>query len=117
MLDFMFFVKTLALTFLLMVALQTRVGEGTIEDHAMNFVRTSALTQPLHRIASSGAQVIRTSTNWLAKQVNQRLRKPGAQEAALGGRGENFQFKRSEGFERKKAETEAARQRGQKEEE
>lgn len=114
MLDFMFFVKTMALTFLIMIAMQTKWGDSTVEDHAMEFIRSSALTQPLHRMASSGAHAVRESTKWLAKQVNQKIRGHHGQssEASLGGRAQSFQFKRSEGYERKKAESEAAAKRG-----
>ncbi len=116
MLNFMFFVKTMALTFVLMIAMQTKWGESTIEDHAMNFVRTSSLVQPLHNMASHGAQAVRQSTKWLAKQVNQKFRgRAQSQDAASFGGRASIQFKRSEGYERKKAEAEAARKRGSEE--
>ncbi|MGE0762777.1 MAG: hypothetical protein AB7N80_05820 [Bdellovibrionales bacterium] len=110
MLDFMFFVKTLALTFVIVIAMQTPWGDATIEDHAIDFARSSVLVQPLQRAASSGAQVVRQSMQWLSKQVNQKIRgQKSTQDATLGGRGSGLQFKRSEGYERKKAEAEAER--------
>lgn len=98
----MFFVKTLAITFLVVVLMQVKWGEGTVEEHTLEFIQTSSLIQPLQKTAAGGVHLVQNSIRWLSQQVNQKIRhQSGTEEASLGGRASEFKLKRSEAVEKK----------------
>lgn len=97
MLDFMFFVKTLALTFLIVIAMQSKWGKHTVEEHTFDFIHSSVIMQPLQRTAASGVHVVQTSMAWLSQQVNQKFRgEKNDGNASFAGRASSFQWTRSE---------------------
>lgn len=59
MMDLLFFIKTVAITLLLIVALQIKVGPSSIENHAVTFFQGSTISQPLTEVAQGGAKIIR----------------------------------------------------------
>lgn len=60
--EFIFFVKCFALTVAIVLVMQIQVGERTVESHAMSWVHTSALVQPMNTAARGGAKVIKDLT-------------------------------------------------------
>jgi hypothetical protein len=55
--DFLFFFKTFTLTVVLVVLMQLQIGEKTIENHALGFVQSSAVVQPLNGVAKGAAKL------------------------------------------------------------
>lgn len=97
MLNLMFFVKTLALTTLIVITLQVRFGTVTLEDHATSMIRTSAIIQPLQEIAEGGVKVIRNSIHWVSAQVNSQMAK---RRGANSEKTSAVEFKRSEAYDK-----------------
>ncbi len=102
MLNLMFFIKTLIVTFLIVALLQVHVGSSTLEDHASRFIRTSPIMSPIQAAAESGARAVRQSTNWISAQVNKKWKGSG-QRKEQAERALNFDFKRSESYEKSRS--------------
>ena len=86
--------------------MQTKWGEATLEEHAFDFIRSSALMQPLQKSAAGGVHMVQTSIKWLSKQVNQKISgQNGDNKAALGGRASEFKLQRSNAVEQNKNST------------
>ncbi len=96
MLNLMFFVKTLALTALIVMVLQIRFDTVTLEEKATTLIRSSALVQPLQQVAEGGVRVIRSSINWVSSQVNRQMTKRQGAASEKSG----LQLKRSEAYEK-----------------
>jgi len=54
--EILFCIKTFVLTVAIVLAMQIQVGERTIESHALAWVQTSPLVQPLNRVAQGAAK-------------------------------------------------------------
>ena len=62
MMDFFFFVKTFALTVLIVLLMQIQVGGKSVESHALGWVQSSAVVSPLNSVAGGGAKLVRDVT-------------------------------------------------------
>ena len=102
MLDFMFFLKTIVVTFLIALLLQTRVGAITIEDHAHQFIQSSSVMTPLHQVAQNGATMIKRSLKWISSQVSSQLSRHSKGSVVAADRMESFGFQRSEQYQKAK---------------
>lgn len=60
--DFVFFLKLFLLTVALVLVMQIKIGERSFESHAMGWVQTSPLVQPINTAAHGGAKVIKDLT-------------------------------------------------------
>ena len=80
MMDFLFFVKTCALTVAIVLLMQIQVGTSTIETHAMNFVQSSMIVAPLNTVARGAAKVIRDVTQTISARVKQNTKKNKKEE-------------------------------------
>lgn len=69
MTDFLFFIKTILFTLIVVLLMQIQVGERTVEDHAMSWVQTSVIVSPLNGVAQGAAQAIRDLTTALYNGV------------------------------------------------
>lgn len=65
-----FFIKTMAITLIVVVLLQIKVGNETLEDKTLHFVYTSDLTTPLREAAEGGVVFIRDLWNKIAGNIN-----------------------------------------------
>jgi hypothetical protein len=65
-----FFFKTFAIGLAVILLMQLKVGDYTIEAHAMTFVHSSAVVQPLRAVASGGAKVLRDTDKWVREKIN-----------------------------------------------
>lgn len=59
MIDFIFFVKMLLLTLVIVLLLQIKFDEHTVEAHAMGWVQSASITQPLNMVAHGAAKATR----------------------------------------------------------
>lgn len=60
------FIRTLAMTLVVVVLLQIKIGEFTLEQRAVDWYRTSSLTQPVQDVANGGAKLVRDILNKVA---------------------------------------------------
>ena len=105
MFDFMFFIKTMVLTVILVSLMQIKAGDSTIEDHAAHWVRTSTLTLPLQATAANAARAISDGANWLASSFHKQTRRFfGSRNSDSGDRASVLQLKRSTAYEREQVE-------------
>lgn len=78
--DFLFFVKTCALTIAIVLLMQIQVGSASIENHAMGFVQSSMITSPLNTVARGAAKMIRDLTQNISARVKQNTKKNKKEE-------------------------------------
>lgn len=70
MMDLYFFFKTLILTIALVVVLQIKIGDQTIENQAVSLFRSSGMEAPLLDIAQGGASLARGAISYVQEKVN-----------------------------------------------
>jgi uncharacterized metal-binding protein len=75
MMDFLFFVKTFALTIVVVLLMQLQVGEKSIEHHAMAFMQSSAVIQPLNGVAKGAAKLARDVTQTISAKIKKNTKK------------------------------------------
>lgn len=75
MMDLMFFLKTLALTIVLVAFLQIRVSGKSIEHHTMQWMQTSALVEPLNDIAQGAAKLVHDITQTAYSRIHKKISK------------------------------------------
>lgn len=89
--DLFFFLKCLFLTVVLVVLMQIRIGEYTLEDRFLNWAHESAIVTPLQDVAHGGAKVLRNTwrklTSGISSKFNETLKSenfPGARTLGVG---------------------------------
>lgn len=70
MMDIYFFLKTLILTLALIIVLQLKVGEHTLEDRAVSVFKSSIVEEPLTKIAQGGALLVRRAVFLIQEKIN-----------------------------------------------
>jgi len=78
MMDFLFFIKTCALTLLLVVIMQVRVGDQSLEQTAQSWVRSSWIAGPVNLAAQGGAKLVRDGSARVMRAVQGRPQGAGA---------------------------------------
>lgn len=73
MMDLLFFVKTVAVTLLLVVVLQIKVGPSSLENHAVTFFKGSTVSQPLTQVAQGGAKIVREMVLTIHEKINSKF--------------------------------------------
>ena len=68
-----FFLKQIALTFVVVAILQIKIGDKTAESHFMNFAFNSPLVEPLREVADSGVKYINIGWNKLKSLVEGKM--------------------------------------------
>lgn len=68
-----FFIKSLLFTFLLVILLQIRVGDFTLEERATLWAQKSVLIQPLELVAQGATKVVRDSWRRVTGNINTRF--------------------------------------------
>ncbi len=82
MMDFLFFVKTFVLTVAVVVVMQIQVGEKSLETHAMSWVQSSTVAQPLNNVAKGAAKLARDVTQTISSKVKKNTKKEKRLETA-----------------------------------
>lgn len=75
MMDVLFFVKTLLLTMAIVLVMQIRVGERSLEAHAMSWVQSSVVVAPLNGAAKGAAKMARDLTQTISISVQRNWNK------------------------------------------
>lgn len=75
MMDFLFFVKTFLLTVAVVVMMQIKVSDKSIESHAMSWVQSSAVVAPLNGVAKGAAKMARDLTAMISAKIKSNTKK------------------------------------------
>jgi hypothetical protein len=109
--DLIFLLKIMGLTFVVVIILQIKVGEDTLEDRAMRFVAQSSLMAPVQDVADGLVVFLRQNFRDLTSKFKDNIAKPFKKEEAPGNRSLGVQLQRSQAVLQKQAE-EAAKEVG-----
>ena len=60
------FARTLVFTLVVVILLQVKIGEFTLEQRAIDWYRSSSVTQPVQQVADGGAKIVRDAVNKIA---------------------------------------------------
>lgn len=93
--ELFFFLKCFVMALVFIVLLQIRMGDSTLEDRAMSWVRQSSLVQPLQEVAQGGVTVIREGWKGLANKVGSKFNSTFSSDQFPGARSINLQWERS----------------------
>lgn len=92
-----YILKIVIATCIVVVLMQVKVGENTIENHAEKFIRTSSTTAIFRDVAQGGFLVAKTTYHGIAKTVDSFFTKNFRAEESPGRR-KLVEVKRSLGF-------------------
>ena len=70
-----FFVKTFLIGLVAIILMQLKVGESTVETHAISFVQSSAIVEPLRAVADGGAKALRDGYVFSKNKINGLLKR------------------------------------------
>lgn len=106
--------KSLAFTLLIVLLLQVKIGNDTLEDRAVFWFRSSPLVQPMQKVVDGGVKVLQQSFGKLTGLFDWNLKDQLRQKP--GNRDLNFQVERSRQYIREQAEKVARKMESQLEE-
>lgn len=92
----LFVVRTLALTFVLVVLMQIHWKGKTIEDHTMGLLTSATLATPIEKTADGAVIFVRNSWTRLTQMLNTNFSNSLRRENQPGTRHEKFKIKRNE---------------------
>lgn len=95
-------VKSLAVTLVIVLLLQVKIGHDTLEDRAVFWFRSSPLVQPMQKVVDGGVKVVRTAFGKVTGLFDWDLKDQLKQKP--GNRDLNFQLERSREYLKEKAE-------------
>lgn len=78
--ELFFVVKLFLLTVAIVLVMQIQVGDRSLESHAMNWVQSSTLVEPMNAAARGGAKLVRDLTRSIEARVNKNTGKHGKEE-------------------------------------
>lgn len=67
------FIQSLIMTLVVIVLLQIKIGEFTLEQRAVDWYRTSNVAAPIQEVAEGGARIVRDAVNKVADSLNFKL--------------------------------------------
>lgn len=76
------------MTLVVIVLLQIKIGDSTLEQRTIQWYRTSDLAAPIQQVANGGARIVRDVLNKVADSVNFQLfedvkNRPGSRDLGL----------------------------------
>jgi hypothetical protein len=103
--EIMFILKSMVVTILVMMALQAKVGNSSMEDHLHLWIQTSSISKHIHEVSSGAVQVIHNAT----KSATDFVAHTFGHDTSVQKAGRlNFEIKRSQKYQDEKAEKESA---------
>ncbi len=110
--EVMFVIKSLIVTVVLIVCLQIRVGQRTVEGHAMSWIHHSSISQHLQDVAEGAVKVANKGKSVITGLIGSS--EPAEQKATEASTGGWFKIKRSAAYGRQKERERANRERSTK---
>lgn len=90
------FLQTLFFTLIVIVLLQIKIGESTLEQKTIQWYRTSNLVAPIQEVANGGAKLVRDIVNKVASSLDIQLFEKMKNQP--GQRDVQFQLERSKRY-------------------
>lgn len=110
--DFLFVLKTLVITIVLVLLMQIKIGTATIEQHSLAWIQNSAITDTLRSVAQGAVKATVQGYRWMSSAFDTNVGKRFSKENEPGSR-LSIKLHRSEAYEReqdKKARARAERE-------
>lgn len=89
----LFFLKSMVVTTVVVLLMQIRWGDGTIEDYTMDFLTSSAVVKPIDQTAKGSVIFIRNTWSKITRSLNTNFsnalrseNQPGSRQASLAVR-------------------------------
>ena len=95
-------IKSIAVTILIVLLLQIKIGNDTIEDQAVFWFHSSSLVQPMQTVVDGGVKLIRNTLNGVVNLFHFKVFQKVSERA--GNRDLNFKIERSREYIREQAE-------------
>lgn len=83
MIDFLFFVKTLALTIVFILLMQIEVGHHTIESHAMRWAHDSYVGEVLNGVSRGAAKMVQDVSHQVSGLIHRNVNRNSKEDAHL----------------------------------
>jgi hypothetical protein len=83
MMDFLFFVKTFALTIAIVMVMQIPVGEQSLETHALGWVQHSSVVNPVRAVAHGAAKVVHDLGHKITDAIHDNVSKNKKEDSRL----------------------------------
>jgi hypothetical protein len=99
--ELMFVLKSLVITVVIMIGLQVKIGNTTMEESVHHWVQTSSLSTYIHGVSSGAVLAIRNTASTAKDFVSETF---GNQSSAQKAGRLNFDFKRSQKYQEEQAE-------------
>lgn len=107
--DFIFTIRILAISAVVVVLMQIRVAGQSVEAHAETWIRTAAPVLILREVAEGGLLVVHDAWSSVMSNINSKYSKKFEKENMPGEREAGFAIKRSQAFvDEQKKRSEAA---------
>ena len=74
MINFLFILKTLAITLLIIFIMQIEVGHDTLEDKAMYVLQDSAIVEPLRDVSSGAILLTQRGYSFVKSQFKETVK-------------------------------------------
>ena len=94
MTDFVYFMKLLGVTLVLVLMLQINVGEHSLETHTMNWLQSSSLVSPLNSVAHGGGKLMHDVSDRVHGMIQTNRSKKKRDEKS-GGAASRFNWSRA----------------------
>lgn len=101
--DLFFLIKTLIGTFVIVVLLQIKVGNSTVEHYVMDWIHNSEMAEPIQEAAHGGVVFIRESWKKLTAGIDTGFSKSLNRDNIPGSRSLGISMERSKAYLREQA--------------
>lgn len=96
--EIFFILKSFFLTFLVVIFMQVKVGEQTIEQKTLNYIANSSLIGPLQEVVDGGVKVLRDSWQRVFGHINSRFFNAIKEQNTPGKRDLDLALRRSKEY-------------------
>lgn len=94
-----FVLKVFIATVLVVLIMQIKIGEETVENHAHSFLKTSSILEPLNEVAQGGAALFRSTYKNIIKTFDSLITQKFRSDNSPGKR-DIVEVKRSQKYEK-----------------
>ncbi|MCB0389918.1 MAG: hypothetical protein KDD58_01450 [Bdellovibrionales bacterium] len=102
--ELLFIVKSFVLTILIVIFMQVKVGETTIEEKTLMWIESSPIILPLQEVVQGGVKFIREGWQTVFGNLNSKFFSSVNEKNTPGKRDLNLVLERSQNYLRDKAE-------------
>tara|TARA_B100000749_G_scaffold280893_1_gene280413 strand:+ start:14237 stop:14719 length:483 start_codon:yes stop_codon:yes gene_type:complete len=102
--DILFFIKTIVMTLVVVVLLQVKIGEFTLEQRATQWARQSSVAKPIQDVAHGGLLALRDGWRHFYSLFSGEVQKVIGSDEAPGKRNLGITFERSKKYFEEKSE-------------